>query len=246
MTPTRTDVLDRARSQLGYREGAGNATKYGRWFGLLHAAWCAMFVSWCFAQEGGTAIGGRFASTRSHAAWFKSKGRWGTKPRSGAVAFFDFPGDGRPYITHEGLVEGIHADGRVICIEGNTSDQVARRIRARSSIVGYGYPAYAPGPKAPAPAPDKYACTITSLPASTKTTLRIAILGWSYFTNSAVRLTFQRKVAGKWTSHSTQMTRTRKGAHGWSKVVNFAHPGTYRVRANNAKRTSAWKTIAVK
>ncbi len=52
----RTDIVNIAKSQVGYQEGAnssqlsgtvrgnGNCTEYGRWYGLQDM-WCAMFVS---------------------------------------------------------------------------------------------------------------------------------------------------------------------------------------------------------
>ncbi len=43
-------LLDVARDELGYVEGAGNDTKYGLWAGDRHAAWCAEFVCWCVDQ----------------------------------------------------------------------------------------------------------------------------------------------------------------------------------------------------
>ena len=68
----RTDLVNVARSQLGYHEGdsiedlngigsgSGNYSEYGYWFGTQvkgntyghYYAWCAMFVSWCARQAG--------------------------------------------------------------------------------------------------------------------------------------------------------------------------------------------------
>ena len=46
----REDIVAVAKTQLGYREGANNDTKYGTWYGLPNQPWCAMFVSWCARQ----------------------------------------------------------------------------------------------------------------------------------------------------------------------------------------------------
>ena len=46
----RTDIIEVAKTQLGYREGSNNDTKYGTWYGLPNNPWCAMFVSWCARQ----------------------------------------------------------------------------------------------------------------------------------------------------------------------------------------------------
>ena len=67
----RTDIVNIAKSQIGYQEGgssgqfsgevpgSNNYTEYGRWFGSYigeswysGAQWCAMFVSWCAKNAG--------------------------------------------------------------------------------------------------------------------------------------------------------------------------------------------------
>lgn len=45
-----TLILDVARAELGYTEGAGGYSKYGEWSGDPKAAWCAEFVCWCVDQ----------------------------------------------------------------------------------------------------------------------------------------------------------------------------------------------------
>lgn len=146
-----TKVLNIARSQLGYREGRDNDNKFGRWYGMNHASWCDMFVSWVGVHSNARNILGRASYTPSHAAWFQQQGRWGHQPRRGAIAFFDFP-DSLRRIQHIGIVESVRRDGRVVTIEGNTSSGsfgsqshgggVYRRVRSPRLIVGYGYPAY--------------------------------------------------------------------------------------------------------
>lgn len=44
-------VVARAKTQIGYKEGANNLTKYGQWYGIPNGYWCAMFVSWVFSTE---------------------------------------------------------------------------------------------------------------------------------------------------------------------------------------------------
>ena len=69
----RQDIVNVARSQIGYHEGnntshldgnytsgSSNVTEYGYWFGVVeknttngfYYDWCAMFVSWCARQAG--------------------------------------------------------------------------------------------------------------------------------------------------------------------------------------------------
>jgi peptidoglycan hydrolase-like protein with peptidoglycan-binding domain len=148
----RERILARARSQLGTYESpfGSNRTPYSRWYGLI-GPWCAMFVSWCFFNEGlplpaSTAKG--FAYTPVGAAWFKRRGRWTRRPQVGAVIFFDFPGDGVDRISHVGIVERVNPDGSPTCLEGNTNAPGGRtggevmRHRRTVGIVGYGLPNY--------------------------------------------------------------------------------------------------------
>ncbi len=46
----RVDIVSVAKTQIGYREGDNNDTKYGTWYGFPNQPWCAMFVSWCARQ----------------------------------------------------------------------------------------------------------------------------------------------------------------------------------------------------
>src|SRR5947209_10094929 len=154
-------VLDVARSQIGYREGPNNDTKYGAWYGLNNQPWCAMFVSWCAAQVSALDIIPKHAWTPAGAQWFQQQGRWGGAPQSGAIVYFDFPG-GFNGVEHVGIVETVEGDGSVVTIEGNTNNNGSGngdgvyRMRRRSSIVGYGYPAYAAGSPPPATAAPGY------------------------------------------------------------------------------------------
>lgn len=157
MAAPASKVLAVARGQLGQTEQppGSNNTKYGAWYGLNPAAWCAMFVSWVANQAGALDIIPRHAWTPSGARWFYDRGQWGTVPKPGAIVYFAWYGptyQGRwKGICHVGIVEAVQSDGRVVCIEGNVSNMVKRVVRA-SYIAGYGYPKYLPEP-APAPKP---------------------------------------------------------------------------------------------
>lgn len=48
----RADIIGVALTQVGYREGNNNYTKYGAWYGYPNHPWCGMFVSWCANQAG--------------------------------------------------------------------------------------------------------------------------------------------------------------------------------------------------
>ena len=82
----RTDIVNVAKSQIGYQEGSsssqlsgevrGNAnyTEYGRWYGTQDM-WCAMFVSWCANAAGiSTSIVPKHSYTPTGLSWFQNRG----------------------------------------------------------------------------------------------------------------------------------------------------------------------------
>jgi len=161
MSLTVDAFLDVVMGEIGYKEQSPKSTnytkpwtKYGEWWdkrrGLSGiyaiAAWCDMFLGWCAYQAGGEEglkIVGEYAYTPDHARWFARNGRWGNTPTKGALVFFDWGGSKDiNKIDHVGVVIGTDSLGRIVTIEGNTSDQVAKRYRYRDCVVGYGYPAY--------------------------------------------------------------------------------------------------------
>ena len=181
-----TKVIKIAEEQVGYLEkksnkdldsktanaGSGNYTKYGRdlvkWIGSPYAngvAWCDMFVDWCFIEAYGleTAkkmLGGWSAYTPTSASYFKTMGRWSTKPQKGDQIFFK---NGSGTICHTGIVYKV--DGSfVYTIEGNTSGAngviangggVCRKkyVKTFPRIAGYGRPDYSISEVKPAPKP---------------------------------------------------------------------------------------------
>ena len=52
--PNAVKVLAAAKKIVdsNYREGENNDTIMGKWFGLNHQPWCAMYVSYCFNEAG--------------------------------------------------------------------------------------------------------------------------------------------------------------------------------------------------
>jgi len=139
-------IVTTAMGELGYREQAGGYTKYGDWYGMPNADWCAMFVSWC-ADKCGLLDAGvcpRQSYVPDIATWFQEKGQWRDRtitPPVGAYVIFDWQGDG--IADHVGLVESAQ-DGQVSTIEGNSGGQVCRRSYSigASLIMGYGIPNY--------------------------------------------------------------------------------------------------------
>jgi hypothetical protein len=150
----RQQVISIAQSQLGTREGTNNYTKYGVWYSSYvgssvyqHAAWCAMFVSWCGNQAGlSSDIFYYHAYCPSGVSWYQKKGEWkwkGYAPKMGDIVYYDWNGD--RVVDHVGLVESYNSStGNITTIEGNYSDQVKRRTinYKSSSIFGYASPNY--------------------------------------------------------------------------------------------------------
>lgn len=133
-------VITTAAREVGYREGANNNTKFGRWYGMNHQPWCAMFVSWVAAHAGAASLIPRHAYTPSGAAWFKKRGQWHKSPKPGDIVYFRWPTSNR--ICHVGIVEKVSSDGSFQTIEGNWQQAVCRVRRTTKYAVGFGRPKY--------------------------------------------------------------------------------------------------------
>ena len=136
----RTDIVNVAKSQVGYQEGSsssqlagtvfggGNYTEYGRWYGMQDM-WCAMFVSWCANVAGvPNSVVPYHAYTPSGLSWFQSRGRaysratvaaGGYTPQPGDIIYFKSPRNSNP-TNHVGIVTS-YSGGVVNTVEGNTS-----------------------------------------------------------------------------------------------------------------------------
>ena len=108
--------------------------------------WCASFVSWC-AKEAGFIDSGivpKAASVRAYHRFYEEKGRF----HSVSGNYTPQPGDFIIFGSdeHIGIVQYVE-NGRVITIEGNTSDAVHSRSYAIESsyITGYCNPEYPEG-----------------------------------------------------------------------------------------------------
>jgi len=177
-------VIDIALSEVGYLEkasksnldsktanaGSGNYTKYSRdlakypYFNGTKqgAAWCAVFVAWCFVQAYGKAAALKLLCQPTKAAnnagagcryamnYFKAKGQFHTNPQPGDMIFF-YSKD-KSSIAHTGLVYNVD-NKKVYTVEGNTSGAngvidngggVCKKSYSLSyaRIVGYGRPDY--------------------------------------------------------------------------------------------------------
>lgn len=138
-------VLDRARSQIGYSrwDDPLPGTVYGRWYaeqvgeayyGTSGVPYCAMFVSWVLGQCGVRFL---YAYCPYIIRDFASRAVAKKDARAGDVVLFDWGRDG--VADHVGLVES-NAGDHLVTIEGNTSSgtsgsqsnggRVARRTRS--------------------------------------------------------------------------------------------------------------------
>ena len=127
--------------QKWYRDRNGAA--YGGNF-----PWCNAYVTWAAVNSGNHAavcLGTDYAYTVAHAAKFRAKGQWhvgASGIRRGDIVFFDWGGtNDLSRIDHVGVVTGV-SGANVYTIEGNISNRVARKVRSKSNIAGYGRPKY--------------------------------------------------------------------------------------------------------
>lgn len=111
----RYDIIQVALTQVGYKEGSNNYTKYGAYFNNPNTQWCGWFVSWCAAQakvpssvlrRQGIAKASSFGLST-----FKASER---TPQSGDLYFKS---------GHVGLVYSVSGN-YFTTIEGNSNDQV--------------------------------------------------------------------------------------------------------------------------
>lgn len=136
-----------AVNELGYKSGANDDTKYGKWYGLNNNPWCAMFVSWCANQAGiSTDIIPKHASCGVSANFFKTNDCWKNGdsdyiPRRGDLIYFT---DSQYVYKHIAIVTG-YWNGKVYYIDGNGGNKTVteRTVTLKSSTIrGYGIPNY--------------------------------------------------------------------------------------------------------
>ena len=132
--PTSTQIISIAACEVGYSRwnDPKPGTKYGRWyarqtgspyFGRSGVPYCAMFVSWVFAQLGATPPGGYFAYCPTGLANARRLGRTIDKRYAvpGNIVYFDWNQDG--VADHVGIVTA-NRGSYLETIEGNTSSGV--------------------------------------------------------------------------------------------------------------------------
>ena len=123
---TAIDVLSVARSQIGFIEGNNNENPYGLWYGIPDAPYCAMGISWCFAQVGASNLIAAqtlkgFSFTPAALHWFQMQGMVVNKMQGqpGDLIFYDWNGDG--VTDHVELLEAA-SPGGITVIGFNTGN----------------------------------------------------------------------------------------------------------------------------
>jgi hypothetical protein len=149
-TPTAAQMLTYQASQIGTGESppGSNKNQYTKWFGV-RGAWCFMFQCYCFDHFDAVGmVHGKHAYVPNFKGIFQPRGEFHTSnPHPGDLVAFDFNRSGEP--EHIGMVEKVLSASYIQTIEGNTSDHVYRRKRARSYVYAYATPRYAkPNPDA--------------------------------------------------------------------------------------------------
>ena len=152
MGATVNDVLNIARSWLGYSESNGkhktiidlynSHAPLARGYKVKYTdSWCDTFVSACAIKAGAVDIIGTECGCERHIDIFKQKGIWiedgRTKPQVGDIILFnwdDSTQDNDGFADHIGFVEQQYGN-TIVCIEGNMDNKVGRR----TINVGWGY-----------------------------------------------------------------------------------------------------------
>ena len=136
----RKDIIAVAKTQLGYKEGSNNYTKYGVWYGQPNSAWCGMFVAWCANQAGvPTSVLRKYARANPSGYGLSALDGRNYRPQAGDLFFK------RGY-THTGLVYYVEGD-YFYTLEGNAgsgSNKVVSQKRKISDYI-FGSPNYRGG-----------------------------------------------------------------------------------------------------
>ena len=218
MSVTATEVLNVARSWIGYSEASGkhkeivdvyNSHKpLARNYKVQYNdAWCDTFVSACAIKAGAVDIIGTECGCENHITIFKNKGIWiedGTvMPKPGDIILFNWddgtqPNDG--FADHIGFVESVN-NNVITCIEGNYSNSVGRRTInvGWGKIRGFARPKYGEEKK-----------TQTTTQTTTKPTQNTA--------KKSVEEIAKEVIKGNWGSGTTRKSALTKAGYDYDTV----------------------------
>jgi hypothetical protein len=145
---------------LGENPPGSNRNKITSWYGLT-GAWCAMSLAYWMHKASGVDVRKAldcpgWALTTSAVAAARDAGIWhpgDSGIRRGDMVFYKLAGGDAGFVNHCGIVTMASDKQTIRSIEGNTSNVVAERTRARGYIVGYIRPPYGTIPKPTRSAP---------------------------------------------------------------------------------------------
>lgn len=121
------DIVNIAQKQLNFYGGTTDANPYGDWYGIPNEPWCAMFVSWCFAQADASHLVAAqtpkgFSYCPAGLTWFQKNGQVVDKYSGlpGDIVFFSWAGNG--VADHVEIIQAASKDG-ITTIGGNTGPE---------------------------------------------------------------------------------------------------------------------------
>jgi len=153
-TPNKVLAIAKKEVDGNYKEGNNNDTKFGKWYGINHVPWCAMFVSWVFSSSGSNTLAGiqtpkGFHNCDSGLAYFRKHGQLVDvkDAQPGDIVFFNLDGVSGTS-EHVGIIYvNQHEQGQMVCFEGNTGtsgsangDGCYKKTRPLSKIAGVARP----------------------------------------------------------------------------------------------------------
>lgn len=178
------EILELAKSQIGYKEHGKNGNKYAHDFDTIwtdwfngkkdYNDWCAIFVAWLFVKRFEEKIASKMLNHSSQYGKLSAVvqylyrclmevNRVGKDPHPGDIIFYhNDKYEGLAQLCHVGIVWKVEGD-YVTTIEGNSgkdSTEVATRTINKNydtkswGIYGFGYPDYSPAADEPGPDPD--------------------------------------------------------------------------------------------
>ena len=121
------DIVTTAQKQVGFYGGTTDANPYGDWYGVPNEPWCAMFVSWVFAQNDLSHLVSAqtpkgFSYCPAGLSWFQQRkgvvNKYEGKP--GDLVFFSWAGNG--IADHIEIIVNASRDG-ITTVGGNTGPE---------------------------------------------------------------------------------------------------------------------------
>ena len=145
--PTINKALEVARSQIGVKEinGSNNSAQINEYRNGVEngVPWCASFVSWCYGRGQnsnnnktfGYSASSQHIRRQAESAGVYSKAGSGYTPKAGDLMILKYSENS----GHIGIVESVNSDGTFNVIEGNTSNQVKRKVRSMNTDNLHGF-----------------------------------------------------------------------------------------------------------